>query len=307
MADLPEGFLFHVPQRERVKTFKRIEHPIWTNNKAKLIERYLYYFAWVTRHGTYIDGFAGPQRIENQDMWSAKLVLANRPRFLRNFLLFDIDPVKVALLHQLKEEQPPLKKNEKRSIEIYAGDFNRAIVGVLKEKPIKASEASFCLLDQRTFQCDWKTVVFLAKHKPAGSKKIELFYFLATGWMHRAASKKKDKQKEMDRWYGNDGWDAFLKLKSIDRSLTFTARFKEELGYKHVYSFPIYGRDNKGVVRTMYWMIHASDDERAPGLMHSAYQFAETVKEDKNQIQLLSRQAENLAACKIPADNTHDG
>src|SRR5712672_141396 len=41
-------------------TFKRPQHPIWTENKAKLIERYLYYFVMVTKHGAYIDGFAGP-------------------------------------------------------------------------------------------------------------------------------------------------------------------------------------------------------------------------------------------------------
>ena len=33
---------------------------IWTENKASLIARYLYYFVLVTKHGTYVDGFAGP-------------------------------------------------------------------------------------------------------------------------------------------------------------------------------------------------------------------------------------------------------
>ena len=28
---------------------------IWTENKAKLIERYLYYFVLVTKHGTYVE------------------------------------------------------------------------------------------------------------------------------------------------------------------------------------------------------------------------------------------------------------
>lgn len=64
--------------------------PIWTRNKAQLIERYLYYFVQITKHGTYIDGFAGPQRDDGgDDLWSAKLVLASRPPWLRHFHLFD--------------------------------------------------------------------------------------------------------------------------------------------------------------------------------------------------------------------------
>src|SRR5262252_5416945 len=56
--------------------------PIWTENKAKLIERYLYYFVLVTKHGTYIDGFAGPQNPKNQGSWAAKLVLESKPQLL---------------------------------------------------------------------------------------------------------------------------------------------------------------------------------------------------------------------------------
>src|SRR5438445_31776 len=92
-----EPWLLDVPPSDPVKveTFKQIEHPIWTKNKAKLIERYLYYFIWVTRHGTYIDGFAGPQRIEQPEMWAAKLVLENRPAWLRHFHLFEVEKEKI--------------------------------------------------------------------------------------------------------------------------------------------------------------------------------------------------------------------
>jgi three-Cys-motif partner protein len=34
---------------------------LWTESKAQLIERYLYRFLMVTKDGTYIDGFAGPE------------------------------------------------------------------------------------------------------------------------------------------------------------------------------------------------------------------------------------------------------
>ncbi len=35
-------------------------NPVWTHNKARFIMRYLRYFVFITKHGTYIDGFAGP-------------------------------------------------------------------------------------------------------------------------------------------------------------------------------------------------------------------------------------------------------
>ncbi len=34
---------------------------VWTENKAKLIARYLRSFTYVTKHGTYLDAFAGAQ------------------------------------------------------------------------------------------------------------------------------------------------------------------------------------------------------------------------------------------------------
>jgi hypothetical protein len=64
--------------------FKPARHPIWTENKAKLIERYLYYFVLITKHGAYIDGFAAPQANDKPESWAAKLVLegtSNNTRF----------------------------------------------------------------------------------------------------------------------------------------------------------------------------------------------------------------------------------
>jgi hypothetical protein len=58
-----QGNLFHdltAPAAKPLK-FKPARHPIWTENKAKLIERYLFYFVLITKHGAYIDGFAAPQ------------------------------------------------------------------------------------------------------------------------------------------------------------------------------------------------------------------------------------------------------
>ena len=47
-----------LPEEPTIKSFDR---PVWTDNKAHFIMRYLRYFVFITKHGTYIDGFAGPQ------------------------------------------------------------------------------------------------------------------------------------------------------------------------------------------------------------------------------------------------------
>jgi hypothetical protein len=43
-ADLPP------PSTDKPMLFKPAQRPIWTENKAKLIERYLFYFVLVTKH-----------------------------------------------------------------------------------------------------------------------------------------------------------------------------------------------------------------------------------------------------------------
>ena len=43
--------------------FKSLRFPLWTQNKARLIQAYLRLFVYITRHGTYIDGFAARTRI----------------------------------------------------------------------------------------------------------------------------------------------------------------------------------------------------------------------------------------------------
>src|SRR5437763_74603 len=87
-----------------------IHQPVWTKNKAKLIDRYLLYFVFITKHGTYIDGFAGPQEVNNPEMWSAKLVLDTEPKWLRHFHLFDKRKQQIKRLERLKEAQPERDK-----------------------------------------------------------------------------------------------------------------------------------------------------------------------------------------------------
>ena len=84
--------LFEMPEaRLPEPTVKRPSYPVWTENKARFIERYLYYFVLITKHGTYLDGFAGPQRPEEPRMWAAQLVLDSEPRWLRHFHLCDLE------------------------------------------------------------------------------------------------------------------------------------------------------------------------------------------------------------------------
>lgn len=277
MSDSP--VLLDVPSCARPLTlkFSRADNPIWTENKAKLIERYIHFFVYVTRHGTYIDAFAGPQREGRDDLWAAKLVLEDSPRRIRHFFLFEENNRKVQRLRKLRDTQRAKRKREPhRDIHVYAGDCNVKIPLMLEQYPIREKEATFALLDQRTFECDWATVTALANHKKAGHK-IELFYFLAQGWIDRSVkAKRKNKDADMCRWWGGDGWKEFFELKREDRREHFRQRFTAELGYKYAYAFAIYERNDGG--KTMYWMIHATDHAEAPKLMNRAYRQALNLK-----------------------------
>ena len=189
--------------------------PIWTETKAQLIAHYLRLFLMITKHGAYIDGFAGPQDKSNPESWAAKLVLENEPRRLRHFHLCDADQPQIARLEFLKSSQPLLDTSGKpinRDIKLYLGDFNTRVDEILDGGTITEKEATFCLLDQRTFECNWATVEKLARYKKSGMK-IELFYFLANGWFERALSGQKDLER-LEKWWGRDDW---LELYTMSR------------------------------------------------------------------------------------------
>jgi len=257
------------------------QHPIWTENKAKLIERYLYYFVMVTHHGTYIDGFSGPQTETDSDTWTAKLVLNSEPRWLRNFFLVEQDPNQVRLLQELKTSQPKLRK---RRILVYQGDCNTIIPALLKKHKLP-EEASFCLLDQRTTECAWSTVSSVASYKQ--ENKIEIFYFLMNAWFERTIAAVGDKRR-LDAWFGNSNWNEFASMKSLERARFMCARFRNELGYKSAKPWAIYDKP-EGHGKIMYYMIHATDHLEAPKLMARAYQNAIKPKEKPEQLALWLR------------------
>jgi three-Cys-motif partner protein len=276
--------IFPEPIEPEIKV-KPPTHKVWTENKAKLIERYLLYFVFITHHGTYIDGFAGPQDPQKPDSWAAKLVLESEPKWLKHFHLFEIKKKKIKMLNELKRRQPDRdSKGRKvnREVEVYPGDFNINVHKLLRSASIKPKEATFCLLDQITFECHWSTLKALAEYKPAGYRKIELFYFLGVGWLDRAFSGQK-KTKKLEDWWGRDDWDQLLKKGPFKCAMAFVERFKQELGYKTVMPWAIFER--KGGGRIMYYMIHATDHPDAPGLMSRAYDRA-VFHESYEQLQL---------------------
>lgn len=264
------------------------QHPIWTENKAKLIERYLRFFCYITKHGTYIDGFAGPQKPDLLEMWSARLVLEDKPKRLKHFYLFECDKDKIPLLEDLKSTSliSDVEDKTKRTINIEHGDCNRLIPQLLNKKVISEKEATFCLLDQRTFECHWSTVEALAKY-PKSDYKIELFYFLAECWFDRAMSETTDLEK-LEKWWGNKDYNKLREMKGFDRAMFVCNRMKSELGYKSVKPWSILSKKEQG--RVMYFMLHATDHPDGPGLMNRAYKQAVMPRETPEQLSFMFEQ-----------------
>jgi three-Cys-motif partner protein len=277
-------FPLSAPQRPQPRV-KNPRFPVWTENKARLIERYLYYFVMVTKGGNYIDAFAGPQYRNKPHTWAAKLVLESRPRWLTQFHLFEADAGKIKLLEALKAAQPPrdrFKREPKRTIEIHPGDFNEEILKFLGAGGLRRTRATFCLLDQQTFECKWQTLKALADYREEG-EKVELFYFLANAWLPRALAAVRD-TTILDAWWGKPDWHTLRGMRGVTRALLLATRLRQELGYWSAEPWAIYERETGG--RVMYYMIHATDHKDAPGLMARAYHRAVLPKESPDQVRL---------------------
>lgn len=241
--------------------------PIWTQHKAQVIAKYIYLFTIITHHGAYIDGFAGPKNKDLPNSWAAELVINTEPRRLREFFLCDLDEKKVEALRNLVAQQ---RDGERRHYAVYPGDFNTSIVEVLGSGKIKDSTATFCLLDQFQIECHWSTLVALAGHKPEGYRKIELFYFFATGWMNRTLTGHTVNIRRPDLWWGDDSWKELISEPGNKLLTRMLERFRDELGYRFVRSYPIHERE-KGRGKVMFHMIHASDHPEAHKLMARAH------------------------------------
>ncbi len=271
LVDWDEPPLFDVASGNprEIKT-KEQKKPVWSENKAELIARYLRLFVFITRHGTYIDPFAGPQTDRSVQAWTAQSVLLNEPKWFRNFFLFDKSSNQIAHLRKLSRE------HEDRNLYIHQGDSNLVLPSILPVGSIREREATFCLLDQRTFECEWQLCEHIAQLRP-GATKVEQFYFLANGWLPRSlkGTSTPEGEQRITAWLGKEDWRSFARLGSFERAETFVNKFKYELGYRSVKAWPIYQREKDGG-KLMYYMIHATDHPEAPKLMARAY--AQTVK-----------------------------
>jgi three-Cys-motif partner protein len=236
--------LFALPTPDPIMKMKPMGLPVWTASKGRLIQRYLELFVRITKHGTYIDGFAGPQR-PTVDEYAAKLVVqtdptkfyrSGEPARLRHFHLFDVGRQQIEALRRLRDEHPD------RDVNVYYDDFNRKVNAILCPEVLKPTEATFCLLDQRTFECEWETVRRLADYKREAGYKIELFYFLANFWFERsiAGLRAGSNLEEVCRaWWGRDDWTAVISQPRRERQEELRKRFQAELGYRFSNSLPI--------------------------------------------------------------------
>ena len=261
----PENELPQSAPKLPERNFKSLCYPLWTQNKARLIQAYLQLFEYITKHGTYIDGFAAPQDAEHLDLWSAKLVLEMVPKWFRDFWLCDISRAGLKKLRTLEAEHT----SSKRRVTVLEGDFNEKVYEVLNSGQIKEKTATFALLDQRTFECNWRTVEALSRYK--SGNKIEIFYFFPTGWVDRslAAVSKPETKRKVEEWWGRPDWDTLRGMDGTARALMMAKRFEEELGFGKAAPFPIHS-DRRGG-RVMYHMIHATDHPEAFPLMVRAY------------------------------------
>lgn len=255
--------------------------PVWTEHKAQLIARYLRYFVFITKHGAYIDGFAAPKLEDNAGSWAAELVMNSEPRFLKEFYLCEIDPQRAQHLSALVDGQPEAPK---RHFEVLIGDFNKEVDAILDSGRITDKKATFCLLDQYSCECHWKTLEKLAAHKAKGARKIELFYFLATGWLGRSLAASTKNIDSPEQWWGRPDWRELIGLAGDGIAIRMCERFRDELAYRFVKAWPIYKKEG-GKGRVMFHMIHASDHPEASKLMLRAYKHVLDVPETEDQLE----------------------
>lgn len=123
--------LFEPPERVRPAKVRRDSLPdrqrLWTLDKATLISRYLYGFVMVTKSGTYIDAFAGPQWIRRPQSCAAVRALELEPPWLRHFHLFEVNEKKIPFLEALRARFHA----GDRTVEIYPRDVNTTLPPLL--------------------------------------------------------------------------------------------------------------------------------------------------------------------------------
>ncbi|WP_370342495.1 three-Cys-motif partner protein TcmP [Pararhodobacter marinus] len=244
-----------------------LKPPDQTNAKSKLIAEYIRLFQQVTRGGLYIDGFAAPQSRSHEESWTARRVLEIEPKRLRGFWLCDIEEGGYKQLEKLRAQHHRVPRS--RRVRALKGDFNDLVKGILKTPTMRRNTAVFALLDQRTAECHWDTVRAIAARE--GRTKIEILYFIGTGWLHRSLTQSKTPKRllELQKWWGSDEWSSLTQLTQLEMVTRIAARFTDELNYKFVKSYPITQEERGNKVA--FHLVHASDHPEAPKLMDRAF------------------------------------
>lgn len=244
-----------------------LKPPDQTNSKSKLICEYIANFQLITRGGLFIDGFSAPQKRDSEEAWTARRVLELEPKRLRRFWLCDLEAEGIRQLRELKAKHD--RNPRFRHVSVMEGDFNETIDVILRAGRITPSAAVFAFLDQRNMECHWETVRKIAEFRHR--RKIEVMYFLGTGWLLRSikSARRPEKIEEIDRWWGGDEWRQLEGKRLSEIPDLFANRFVEEFGYQFVKCYPIMMRE--GERRVAFHLIHASDHAQAPVLMTRAY------------------------------------
>ncbi len=164
---------------------------------------------------------------------------------------------------------------------MWSGDFNKRIDDILKAGSITEKEATFVLLDQWAFECEWSTVKKISQYQKPREYKIEQFYFLAQWWFQR--SRQMGQRKGL-AWWGREDYKELFGLRPDERATMVCVRFQEELGYRFATAWPIFISGEGWSVA--YHMIHATDHDRAPELMDSAYHGLNAEPISKDQLAL---------------------
>lgn len=176
---------------------------------------------------------------------------------------------------------------------MFFGDCNNAIPKFLSEGSVREKKAVFCLLDQYTNECKWSTVQALASQRRKRAMKFELFYFLPEAWIQRSIKSTKSPEScaKWQECWGDADWRQLSQMLSHERIAASEARFRSQLGYHHVASYPFSKADGE-TKRDMFYMIHATDHPRAPALMRSAYHKVVSSKQAEFRLRYEPRELE---------------
>ena len=250
---------------------------LWTAEKSALIDEYIHLFLVVTKHGVYVDLFAGPQRVEDTESWSVRRVLERRTvgnPSIRHFAVCDKDPGQAQRLRELGSRHPSFRvyprRRERGNPHNPRGSRDRDEYGVLlSDRPAHLRVPLGHRENGRAAQIGGpqNRAVLLPRARLARSRPEQGEPGEAPG-----------PGGAMETTVSSSAFDR------IERANALCRRFRDELKYEHAMPFAIQERGANS--RIMYYMIHASDHRRAAELMSQAYR---TVRERRQTdgVQLL--------------------